>query len=193
MPGCAWRAQQQKHSAATRASLVPGSGTLKLLLICSSRTQIQFHSFITKSKSVSPFQAQSNGKRPSWHLRSALMRVTLPQACPGGNSCHEPSSTQVLLPFAVFSFKPFLSHTYLQLLMHTGSSLFLQAVQTTCPNSNHINARCPSTNFTWRETSLCSSTRPKSSSFTQYFLLDLLINTQCHVMFLANWLFKIFL
>lgn len=99
MPGCAWRTQQQKHSAATRASLVPGSGTLKLLLICSSRTQIQFHSFITKSKSVSPFQAQSNGKRPSWHLRSALMRVTLPQACPGGNSCHEPSSTQVLLPF----------------------------------------------------------------------------------------------
>lgn len=107
LPAEVWRAHQQKHSAATRASLFPGSGTLKLLLIRSSRTQIQFHSFITKSKPLSPFQAQSSGKRPSWHLCSALMRVTLPGACPGGNSCHEPSSTQVLLPFCSCFFQTF--------------------------------------------------------------------------------------
>lgn len=176
LPAEAWRVRQQKHSAATRASLFPGSGTLKLLLIRSSRTQIQFHSFITKSKPLSPFQAQSSGKRPSWHLCSALMRVTLPRACPGGNSCHEPSSTQVLLPFCSCFFQTF-PQPHLQLLMHAGSGLFLQAAQTTCPNSNHIDVPCLSTSFTWHEAGLCSSTRPRSSSFTQYFLLGLLINT----------------
>lgn len=82
-----------------------------------------------------------------------------------------------VVSFLQLFFKPLLSHTYLQLLMHTGSSLFLQAAQTLCPNSNHINVPCLSTSFTWHESSLCSTTHPKSPSFTQYFLLDLLINT----------------
>lgn len=67
-------------------------------------------------KTCFPIPGRSSGKRPSWHLCSALMRVTLPRGCPG--ALQHPGAAsflQVLLSN--------LPSAHPQLLMHTGSVL----------------------------------------------------------------------
>lgn len=164
-------------SSATRASLVPGSGTLKLLLICSSRTQIQFHSFITKSKSVFPIPGTEQ-----WEKTKLASVLSLDEGNPSPSLPWGTQLPQALQNTGAASFCSYFFQTFPQPHLPTTADVHWQwpvlaGCPNSCPSSNHINAHCPSTNFTWHKTSLCSSTRPKSSSFTQYFLLDLLINT----------------
>lgn len=87
-----------------------------------------------KNQSIFPHsrhRVESNGKRPTRHLCSALRHgLALPWACPGGNSCQEPSNTQTWLPFCISFFSNTSSDILIYvLLIYIGSSLFLQAAQ----------------------------------------------------------------
>lgn len=109
-----------------------------------------------------PLKAQSGDQWEKTHLASVLSHtvwVTLSWACPGGNSCQEPSNTQMLLPFCIYAFQTFpQSHlsTCLWYILSGTCSCRLHL------NSNHIKDSCLSTSSTWHEISLYSSASPQN-------------------------------
>lgn len=158
-----WRARSQKNSAGMHASLVP-------------RFWYFFYNFFSspqKSKYVSPLKAQSGDQWEKTNPASVLSLVAwvaLPWACPGGNSCQEPSNTQTWLPFCI-SFFQTLPQTYLPMYLSYILAVACSCrLHNLCLNSNHINVSCLSTSSTWHEISLYSSTPHQTFQLHRMFL-----------------------